>query len=185
MTTQQHIKLGQQTALISCLLGTVIFGSYVLTPSIELLLIGYAYIALAGLINMGILTSIVLKANKDKDNRKKLFATCGLMLLNIPVMLFYCWITMRLLDTMCVTFTNATPATLTDINILGCGAGHIDKLEAGESQTVWVGITGDCSIKIDYLSNGQKMEEGVTSYVTRGMGQKLKHHIGGQNNAHF
>jgi hypothetical protein len=92
---------------------------------------------------------------------------------------------MMLLDTMRVTFTNSTPATLTNINILGCGGGHIDKLEAGESQTVWIVIKEDCSIKIDYLSNGQKMEEGVTSYVTRGIGQKLEYNIGGQNNAQF
>jgi hypothetical protein len=185
MTTEQHIKLGRQTALISFLLGTGIFGLYFLTSSFELLFIGYGFIALTGLINIGILISILLKANKDKDNRKKLLTACGLMLLNIPVLLLYCWVAIVLLDTMRITFANSTQTTLTNINIVGCGGGHIDKLEIGESETVWIDITGDCSINIDYLSNGQRKEESVAGYVTSSMGQKMKHNIGGQNVEQF
>lgn len=185
MTTERHIKLGRQTALISFLLGTGIFGLYFLTSSFELLFIGYGFIALTGLTNIGILISILLKANKDKDNRKKLLTTCGLMLLNIPVMLFYCWVAIILLDTMRITCTNSTQTTLTNINIVGCGGGHIDKLEVGESETVWVDITGDCSININYLCNGQEKKESVAGYVTSSMGQKMKHNIGGQNEEQF
>lgn len=185
MTTERHIKLGRQTALISFLLGTGIFGLYFLTSAFVLLFLGYGFIALTGLINLGVLISILIKASKDKDNRTKLLTTCGLMLLNIPVMLFYCWVAIILLNTMIITFTNSTQTTLTNINIIGCGGGHIDKLKSGESETVWVDITGDCSISIDYLSNGQKKEESVAGYVTNSMGQKMKHNIGGQNEEQF
>jgi hypothetical protein len=185
MTTERNIKLGRQTALISFLLGTAIFGLYFLTSSFELLILGYGFIALAGLINVGVLVSILVKAKTDKDNRTKLFTTCGLMLLNSPVMLFYCWVAIILLNTMRITFTNSTQTKLTNINIVGCGGGHIDKLESGESETIWVDITSDCSIKIDYLSNGQKKEESIAAYVTNGMGQKMKHNIGGQNKMRF
>ena len=167
------------------MLGTGIFGVYFLTSSFELLFVGYGFIALTALINLGILNSILVKVIKNKDNRKKLLTTCGLMLLNIPVMLFYCWVAIILLNTMRITFTNSTQTTLTNINIVGCGGGHIDKLEAGESKTVWVDITGDCSINIDYLSNGQQKEESVAGYVTNSMGQKMKHNIGGQNKEQF
>ena len=185
MTTERHIKLGRQTATISFLLGTGIFGLYFLTSSFELLFVGYGFIALTGIINIGILISILVKGIKEKDNRKKLFTTCGYMLLNIPVILFYCWVAIILLDTMRITFTNSTQTTLTNINIVGCGGGHIDKLEIGESETVWVDITGDCSISVDYLSNGQQKEESVAGYVTSSMGQKMKHNIGGQNAEQF
>jgi hypothetical protein len=180
MTTERQIKLGRQTALISFLSGTVIFGFYFLTSSFELLFIGYGFIALARAINIVVLISILSKANKEKENRKKLLTTCGLMLLNIPFMLFYCWVALILLGTMRITFTNSTQVTLTNINIVGCGGGHIDKLEVGESKTVWIDITGDCSINIDYLYNGQQKEESVAGYVTSGMGQKMKHNIGRQ-----
>jgi len=185
MTTEQHIKLGRQTALITFLVGTVIFGLYFLTSSFELLLAGYGYIVLAGLINIGILIVILLKANKEKANRKKLLTTCRLMLLNIPVMLFYCWFTIILLNLMRITITNSTETTLTDINIIGCESERIDKLEAGQSEIVWVNITGDCAINIDYLSNGQRKQESVAGYVTNNMGQKIKHNIGGQNEIQF
>ncbi len=185
MTTERHIKLGRQTALISFLLGTGIFGLYFLTSSFELLFVGYGFIALTGLINFGVLISILLKAKKNKDNRKKLLTTCGLMLLNIPLMLFYCWVVIILLNTMRITFTNSTTSILTDINIIGCETEHIDELEARQSKTVWVGITGDCTINIDYLSDGHRKEDNVAGYVTSSMGQKMKHNIGGLNEQKF
>ncbi|SHF79141.1 hypothetical protein SAMN05444396_101411 [Flavobacterium segetis] len=80
-----------------------------------------------------------------------------------------------------ITFTNSTQTTLTDINIVGCGGGHIDKLKVGESKTVWVDITGDCSIDINYLSNGQRKEETVAGYVTSSMGEKVNHKIDGKD----
>jgi hypothetical protein len=185
MTTERHIKLGRQTALISFLLGTGIFGLYFLTSSFKLLFVGYGFIALTGIINIGILISLLVKANHDKDNKSKVLKTCGLMLLNIPVMLFYCSLVIILLDTMRITFTNSTQSILTDINIIGCEAEHIDNLEVGQTKTVWVGITGDCTINIDYLSNGQRKKETVAGYVTTSNGQKMKHNIGGQNKRNF
>lgn len=181
MTTDRHIKLGRTTALISFLLGTVIFGLYYLTSAFELLFVGYGFIALIGLINIGILIAILIKARKDNENRRRLLRTCGLMILNIPVMITYCWVAIILLGTMRITFTNDTGTELTDINIIGCGGGQIDKLKVGESQTVWVSITGDCSIYIDYLSDGQRNEEVVAGYVTSSMGQKVNHKIDGQD----
>lgn len=181
MTTETHIKLGRQTALISFLLGTVIFGLYFLTSSFDLLLVGYGFIALIGLINLGILVAILLRVNKDKENSRRLLMTSGLMLINIPIMLIYCWIAIILLGTMRITFTNDLGTQLTDINIVGCGGAHIDKLENGESITIWVAITGDCSIYLDYLANGQRKGEIVAGYVTSSMGQKVYHKIDGKD----
>ncbi|WP_158727981.1 MULTISPECIES: hypothetical protein [unclassified Flavobacterium] len=83
-----------------------------------------------------------------------------------------------------INFTNTTQTTLTKINIVGCGGGKIDKLEVGESKTVWVEIPRDCSISIEYLSNGQRKKENVSGYATSSMGQKMKHAIG-KNKDHF
>jgi hypothetical protein len=70
---------------------------------------------------------------------------------------------------------------LKDINIVGCETKYINKLEKGESKTIWIGITGDCHIGINYIANGERKEENVAGYITNGMGQKMKYHIGGQN----
>ncbi len=183
MTTERHIKLGLKTALISFSLGTGIFGLYYLTSWWKLLFFGPAFIALTGLINIGILITILLRAYNEKDNRKKRLITCGIMLLNIPVTLVYCWFAIVLLNTMRITFTNSTDTTLTKINIVGCGGGHIDKLEIGESETVWVDINGDCSISIDYLFNGQRKKEIVAGYVTTS--EKMKFNIGEKKKNNF
>lgn len=154
-----------------------------MTSAFELLFAGFGFIVIIGLINISVLIAILIKAGKDKA-RKRLLNTSGLMLLNIPVMIAYSWVAIILLGTMRITFINETDTTITDINIVGCG-GNIDKLEVGESQTVWVGITGDCSIYVDYLSNGQRMEETVAGYVTSNMGQKVRHKIDGKDKEIF
>jgi hypothetical protein len=185
MSSSRLVNLGRITALVSFLLGTGIFGLYFQSSAIELLFVGYAFILLTGLINFGVLIFILFKANKDQENRIKLLATCGLMLLNIPVVLFYCWIAIILLNTMRITFTNTTNSAVTKINVVGCGGGYIDKLDVGESNTVWVDIEGDCSISIDYFSNGQRKHESVAGYVTNSNGQKMNYNIGGKNEVIF
>src|SRR5690606_32805000 len=97
MTTERHIKLGRQTALISFLLGTGIFGLYFLTSAFELLFFGYGFIPLTGLRSLGLLIAILVSANKDKENRKGHLTTSGLMLIHVPIMLAYCWVAIILL----------------------------------------------------------------------------------------
>lgn len=72
MTTEQYIKLEQYTALISFLIWTASFILYFYTSSFELLSLGYGIITAAGLINVGILISILFKASKDKDKKRKI-----------------------------------------------------------------------------------------------------------------
>ena len=181
MTTKKYINLGKITALVSFLIGTIIFGLYYFTSDSELLFVGYSFIALVGIINLIILVLILSQSKKDIDNRKKLLRTSRIMLANIPVMILYIWIALNLLGNMRITFTNATENILTDINIVGCETEHIAELKPNESKTIWVGITGDCSISLEYSENGKIKTETVAGYVTSGMGQKMKHKIDGKD----
>ena len=185
MTTESYVNLGRRTAAISFLLGTGIFGLYYLTSSFELLFVGYGFIILTGIINLIVLISILLKFRRKEESGKKLLAACKLMLLNIPVMLIYCCIASILLNTMRINFTNSTDNILTKIHVVGCGEGYIDRLDIGQSKTVWVDIIDDCSISIEYFSNGNKVSENVAGYVTNSMGQKMQHNIGGENDEQF
>ena len=96
-------------------------------------------------------------------------------------MFLFIWVAMILIGNMRITFTNATQNKLTDINIVGCETEHISELEPNESKTVWVGITGDCSIWLEYSENGKMKTETVAGYVTNGGGQKMKHNIDGKD----
>ena len=181
METKQYTKLGLSTAFISFLLGTIIFILYFLTSALVFLFVGYAFIALIGIINIAILISILLKAIKDHLNRKKLLTTSAIMLLNIPIMVFYCWIAIILLGALRITLKNETGTDLTEINIIGCGGGYIAKLQKGVSKTIWVPITGDCSIYMNYLSLGRRKRERVVGYTTSGDGKKLSYKIDGKD----
>ncbi|MDY7394160.1 hypothetical protein UMM65_02825 [Aureibaculum sp. 2210JD6-5] len=185
MTTEKQIALGKRTALFSFIIGTTIFGIYFLTSNWQLLFVGYGFIIIAGFFNIIILILMLAKANIDPENRNKLLKTSGLMLLNIPVLFIYVWFAIILTGNMRIKFTNTTENKLTEINIIGCETEHIAELEPNESKTVWVGITGDCTINLDYKENGVKKNETVAGYVTRGMGQKMNHKIGGENHLEF
>jgi hypothetical protein len=177
ITSKKYLKTGRITALFSFLIGTVIFALYYFTSAFMLLFIGYAFVVFVGILNLILLFVILARANSDSENRAKLLKTSGLLLLNIPVMLFYCWVAIVLLGTMRITFTNNTENQITDINVVGCGDGYINQLEVGESTTVWVKIIGDCDISIDYLYNGKREREEVIGYVTSSMGQKWTYKI--------
>ena len=181
MKSEKHITLGKGIALISFIIGTLIFGFYFLTSNSNLLLIGYGFIVVAGIANLMILIAILTKSNSDLANRKSLLKTGGLMLINIPIMFFFIWVSLVLIGNMRITFTNSTQNNLTDIKIVGCETEHISELKPNESKTVWVGITGDCSITLEYFENGELKKETVAEYVTSGMGQKIKHKIDGKN----
>ncbi|MFS4469797.1 hypothetical protein [Maribacter sp. 2210JD10-5] len=181
MTSKKYNSVGKVTALISFIIRILIFGTYFFTSNADLLFLGYGFVVLAGIVNLIILIIILTKAQSDKANRKGLLKTGGLMLLNLPIMFACIWVAMIVLGNMRITFTNGTQNKLTDIKIVGCETEHIAELKPNESKTVWVGITGDCSIAVEYLENGEQKSETVAGYVTGGMGQKMKHKIDGQD----
>ena len=185
MTTEQYIKNGMLTALISFVLGTVIFVAYYFTSSEMFIWLGYLFVILAGLYNLIIISKIVILAIKDVSNRRKLLKTIGVMLLNVPVAAAYIMGSLFLLETMRITFTNPSQTVLTDIHITGCETAYIDKLKAAESKTVWIDITGDCTIDMDYLSGDQRKVEMVVGYVTSLMGQKITHVIGKETDGNY
>jgi len=177
MKIQTNTMLANYTALITFLLGTVIFILYYFTQDILYLLLGYIYIIFAGIVNIVILMYIILKNKKDVPGKGKQYKSYLAMLLNIPVLLIYCWISMILMNTMRVTFINSTPADLTNIEIIGCDNKTISELGKGKSKTVWINIENDCSIEIRYSINGQQREETVVGYTTISNGHIVEYDI--------
>lgn len=178
---EKELRIGKLSAVISLLSGIIIFTLYFLSSLADLLIVGCIFILIAGLINMVILIDLILKSKNIKVNKVKLFKTYGLILLNIPVMLIYCWIASILMGTMRITLKNTTQTEVTNIKIMGCEDKLVEKIMPGLSKTGWVKITGDCVINLTYSANGQQKDEVIAGYVTRGMRQKLQHNIGGLN----
>ncbi len=178
MTIPQLLKLSKWTAFISFLLGTCIFLIYYFTSNFYLLFVGFAYIFLAVIFNLIILVLLFIRAFVDKNNRNKVLRTSIVMLLNIPILIFYCYITRILINTMRIEFINLTEAQLNNIVITGCDQKHIDKLSPGEAKTVWIYIPTDCRIDIYYYLHGQKKSENVIEYCGQASGRRLFYQIG-------
>lgn len=179
MTKKKAIQLGLTSTIVSFVIGSIIFGLYYLTLFAEILFIGYGFILLATAVNIFLFTILVLKAFKEKD--KKIFSVCTIILINIPIMFFYCWFASKLLNTVIIEFTNCTKNDISEINIKGCEEKYIQQLRQGDSKTVWVSIPNDCSIQIDYVNNGIKKNETIESYLCSMMGKRSKYYIGKQN----
>ena len=181
MTAHRLSNNARLLSVISFIFGTGLFALYYFSDASSLLFLGLGFIVIAGLINLIYFILVVRQIPKAKDSRRSFYITCGLMLLNIPIMLLYCWWTSILLNTMRITFVNETSSRLTDVKIFGCEEKHIDKLEPSEKKLVWVGITGDCSVNIEFNKDGKRESENVSGYTTNNMGQRMTHKIGWEN----
>jgi hypothetical protein len=176
MTKKKSIQLGLTSTITSFIIGSIIFGVYYLTLYAELLFVGYGFILLAIIVNSIFFTSLVSKAIKEKD--KKIFGVSILILINIPIMFFYCWFANKLVNTAIIKFTNCTEYDLREINITGCEEKYIQQIVKGDSKTIWVKIPNDRSIQINYINNGIKKNEIVEGYLSGMMGKRSNYCIG-------
>ena len=60
MASEKSVTIGKRSAIISFFIGTTIFVIYFISSEAAMLLIGYAFIAIAGLINLVILIDILI-----------------------------------------------------------------------------------------------------------------------------
>ncbi|HEV8506545.1 MAG TPA: hypothetical protein VGQ53_14135 [Chitinophagaceae bacterium] len=178
MDSSKLISVGRTTAKVSFFGGALIFLLFYLSNSGEFGLLGVLYAACMFIINLVIVALIVFKANREKTSRKHLFRTVGVMLLNIPIFIFYCWFAIILMNTVRVTFVNSTTDDLVNIKINGCQGRNIDKLKVGQSKTLWIHIPNDCGISIAYKLKGNIVSEDITGYVSSDGGYIMTFYIG-------
>jgi hypothetical protein len=178
-------KIALWTTLVSFIFGSLLTLSYYQTSKDELLFIGYAYTALAVLVNLIILIMVIGHAIRNKSQRKKGFLVTMIQLANVPVVVIYFIFIMNLLSVMRIQLINPSPTEMTDIYIEGCEEKQVEKLSPGESKTVWVHINGDCSISMKYNTAGLSKEETIMGYCSANMGKKIQYRIGEKNDPVF
>lgn len=171
-------KLGLFTAIISFLIGTILFIIFYFTNSSSITLIGMNFIVFAGIINAGVFIKTLIDLIKDKENRKKHLITSGIMLLNIPIVVIYFYFVIILMNTMRVTLINETGREILQLKIIGGESKTIEKLEIGEKQTEWIDIKRDNSLRIEYKIKGEIKNELIYGYITSFSGDKIKYRIG-------
>jgi len=138
------------------------------------------FIAIAGIINLGILIKVLINLINEKENRKKYILTSGIMILNIPIAILYFYIVMFLLSTMRISLINETGSKLTNLKIIGGETKLINELEVGERQTEWVEIKSENPIVLEYNIDGEIKRESIHSYPVTG--KRINHRIGNKSN---
>jgi hypothetical protein len=178
-------KIGRQIANASFLIGTLLLLLFYFSGNSEgLLLIVFSYFVLIGIVLFNLVFAIILlrKGMSDERENSPFFRALRRMLLNIPIAVLYFFIVLQLADTMRITFVNdIREEAISNIKIVGCENEIIDHLDMGESENVWIDISGDCSIFIEYKFHGKTHREEVFGYVTGGMGQRGIYHIGSEH----
>ena len=174
-------NLGKNTALISLIIGTIIFAFYYFIETPELLLIGYFYLGLAAILNFVVFIFLVFKAQKNKERKTDILKDSAWILVNIPIAFCYLWIIMIVLNTIRLTLINPTQSELTNIHLIGCEEKIINKLEPGEKRTVWISINNDCFINLKFQEDDIERKEIIVGYATSMSGRKMEHKIGKGN----
>lgn len=173
-----YFDLGRVTALLTFLIASFIFACYYITSSLDYGFYGYFFFLLAVPVNLLILIILFAYASKA-EQPKRIRRSMGLMLLNIPVAIVYFSMATYLTGVMRITIDNSSGKDITNIQINGCESKELNGLKNGESETVWIRITGDCSISMFYqVENGSTQLETLVGYVSNGMGQKFTYRIG-------
>ncbi|MFV0417991.1 MAG: hypothetical protein ACK5KT_04545 [Dysgonomonas sp.] len=165
------------TALLTFLLGTVIFLLFYFLDASSFLFVGFLYIIFAVIINLIVLIYVIVKVKKDTSNKSSAYKSYAIMFLNIPAAFLYCSFSIIILNTMRITLNNTTDTNLTNIIIDGCEKKLIGGLDKGESKTIWISINNDCSVQIQYLLNGKEMRASVIDYTTIMNGHKMTYDI--------
>ncbi len=98
MTTVNNIKnTGKLTALISFVIGTFFLLFFVIFKTYDsIVIIGMYYIAIAFIVNSIVFLSVFISGLYFWDRRLELFATCGILLLNIPIAIGYFFLVLNL-----------------------------------------------------------------------------------------
>ncbi len=89
---QKSILIGKQCALLSFIIGTFLFMIFFLEQSMLLLKIGIIYIIVSFFINTFVIIHLIYLAIFNPKERMNLVLTCGILLLNIPIVIGYIYL---------------------------------------------------------------------------------------------
>ena len=176
------LKISTLTAILPMIIGSLIFCVWFCYPNHEIELFGLWTIAISipvCIIGLTITVIFILKNKIEVRIKKKGYRNIFLILINIPLAIFYIWFVMYLLSTERITIINNTKNDITNINIFGVGNNDcISIIPKGGSKTIWVHITKESAIKIFYKAIGKDYNETIDGYIGSNMGgHRYDHYI--------
>lgn len=171
-------RTGIKTALLTLLIGGLIYFAYYQTLIDLFVYLEYFFVFTASAINLIVLLRILTYTQKHKRGKNKLYAVAGLLVVALLASLIFFKLSTNLADTMQITLVNKTPQELSGVRITGCKKIRLNNLKPGAEETVWLRIKRDCSIELTYNQGGSLKNEIISAYVTTSMGKRITYEIG-------
>lgn len=91
------IKMSRIVALFSFVIGSIILILYYLTENYILFNIGLFYVFFAFVVNSIFLIRLITKLFSNEFDKKQLWISIGIMVLNIPIAILYTFLTMLII----------------------------------------------------------------------------------------
>ena len=173
-----YFRFGLRLTIGFVLIGTLIVGVFFFTLSSKVALFAYLYTGVAILTNWIYTAYLLYNLLKGKISARTTLRTVVLMALSIPIALAYSYAMVWMMSYARITFKNETGADVGLIKIEGCQERQIENLERGESKTVWIKISSDCQVSIEYQREGITTKETVASYLTNSGGVIASYSLG-------
>ncbi len=183
MTKATLNKIGYCTALLTFLIATLILFAYYEAYQCDYERYGLLFIPVAFVLNLIVLVMIIVISRRRQISGP--FYSIHAMLLNIPYAFFCIWFALFLMSYYRVTVVNDTDSEALNIRFSGCDKEVINRLDVGESETVWIELENDCTLHMRYLMDGVAREDQVAGYLSSGMGHPATYYLSGRDNPKY
>lgn len=177
MKTLNDSKLGGIIAIVTFLISTTIFIAYCFSGNEGLIYFSFFISFFLFPLNIWLIISIALKVKRRNEERKTNIKSLFFMVINMLIISVYFSISSILGDYMRICFVNKTNIELFNIEITGCESKRIEKLNIGQSETIWINVSNDCPILIQYNVNGKIKNEIVMGSLSGVSGYRSTYDI--------
>ncbi len=172
-----YYRFAVKLFLIFFLAGSVILLLFYLDPSLRKAILAYQFTIGAIIVNWLFALFLLFVFLRRGLPLVLLLKSLGILAINIPIGIFYSNMMIWILSYARVTLENSTPVDIKDIQLSGCQTEIINKLNANESQTVWIKIPHDCDITIEYKSANATRKEPIATGLSEGKGFKMTYYL--------
>jgi hypothetical protein len=172
-----YFKFGVRVSISFLIIGTVILIWFYFSMSSKIVRLGYLFTVLALFIAWAYTAFLLFHFVRQKLSLTELFKTIGILFINIPIGLAYIYLVMFLLNHVRITVKNSAASDIMVLSLTGCEEKKLKALKNGDAKTVWIRITGDCAINIEYEVNGIEKKKTLIEYITPGGGVRATYEI--------
>lgn len=170
-------KTSRYTAFSILLIGTTVFVWWFFANFSALEIAGLLLIFIGVSLSTTLIVLNIVIAVRQPSHKRKALTNTLLLLINLPLAIFYLWAALYVMNTERVLLVNKTGQQIEELRLGGCEEITVGTLQADESRRVWIKLNKECSIELSYRLNGKVHKEVINGYALPLMGQRYDYDI--------